>query len=102
MFVAVYMTCSDRKEAEKISRILVEKRLVACVNIIPGIKSICRWNNKIEKSDETLIIGKTRESLKQEIIKIVKEIHSYEIPCITFLPVTGDIDYLEWVENETK
>jgi periplasmic divalent cation tolerance protein len=102
MFVAVYITCSGEKEAEKIGRILVEKKLVACVNIIPNIKSIYRWNNKIEKSNETLIFGKTRESLKNRIIKTVKENHSYEVPCITFLPVTGDIDYLKWVENETK
>jgi len=101
-FVAAYITCRDEKEAEDISLILLEKRLIACANVFP-CKSMYRWKGRVEKSKEFLIIAKTTASKKKEIVKEVKKAHSYDVPCINFLPVEiGNAEYGKWIEKETK
>jgi periplasmic divalent cation tolerance protein len=90
-------------EAEKIGSMLVEKRLAACVNIFEKMTSIYRWEGKIHKEEETVIIAKTRTGLIDELTAKVREIHSYVVPCIVSLPVTGgNPDFLSWIEDETK
>ena len=102
-FVTVYMTCKDEKEAEKIVKVLVEKRLAGCVNIVPSIKSIYWWNGKITKDNESLLLAKAPARNKKKIIETVKKNHSYTTPCINFLPVEiGNPDFRKWLENETK
>lgn len=102
-FIVVFVTCSSPEEAEKIGNSLVGKRLVACVNIIPRIKSIFHWKGKIAKEKEVLLIGKSRMELFDSIQNEVKELHSYEVPEIVALPVeAGSEDYLEWVKEETQ
>ncbi len=97
-FVAVYVTCKDEKEAEKIGRILVAERLAGCVNIIPGIKSIYRWQGKIVKDNEALLVAKTTARNKKKIVQAVKKNHSYKVPCINFLPVEiGNANYGRWL-----
>ena len=99
----VYMTTSDKTEALKIGRTLVEERLVACVNVIDNMTSVYWWEGKIEDSAEAVLIAKTKESLVEAVINRVKELHSYSCPCVVALPIQdGNADYLEWIEKETR
>lgn len=99
----LYVTCKNREEAVAIGRALVESRLAACVNILPGMHSLYRWKNKIESSEETVLIVKTRHALTDVVTRRIKELHSYEIPCILNIPVEGGSDaYLQWILRETE
>ncbi len=99
---AIYITTKDETEARKIGRVLVEEKLAACVNIHP-IKSIYRWQGDIQEEDEVAMLVKTRAELAEDVIARVKELHSYEVPCIISLPIVeGHPDYLKWIEESTK
>lgn len=101
MYSLVYITTSGMEESEKIANVLVEEKLAGCTNIIPSIKSIYLWKGEIESDFESIIIVKTKVSNVENIIKRVKEIHSYDIPCILAIPIIeGSKDYLEWLECE--
>jgi periplasmic divalent cation tolerance protein len=81
---------------------LLKQRKVACINIIPGVNSLFWWQEKIDSAEESLLVIKTRSVLLNEIIQLVKEIHSYDVPEIIALPIIGgNRDYLEWIDNET-
>ena len=93
-----YITCSKRKEASKIARFLLKKKLIACANIINNLESIFFWKGKIRKSKEVLVVGKTMNKNVQKIIKGVKKIHSYEVPCVIFFDIkNGNTDFLKWI-----
>jgi len=99
MFSIVYITAGDMEEAKKIGRKLVEERLAACANIFP-IASIYRWKGKIEDANEFGIIVKTKTEKVKELEKRVKELHSYEVPCVvSFRIEEGSKDYLDWIEE---
>ena len=99
-YAICYITASSDKEVEKIADMLLEKRLIACANMFP-IKSKYWWKGKIVKSKEVLMFCKTQMSKSQEIIKEVRKIHSYDTPCINFIPVgKGSPDFLKWVDKE--
>lgn len=101
--VLAYITAKDKAEASLLSEMILKNRLAACVNKIEGIHSTYWWENKIEKSEEILLIVKTRESLKEALIETVKRYHSYECPCVLFLPVQGgNRPYLDWLIRETQ
>lgn len=101
--ILVYMTVETTEEAEKIASHLVEKRLAACANMIEGMKSIYWWQDKIEKSNEVVLIVKTKASLFEELTEEVKKLHSYSCPCIVSVPITdGNNDFLSWIDKETK
>ena len=101
-YCSIYITTGDEDEARRIGRTLVEERLAACVNILP-IKSIYRWEDDVEEEDETVMFVKTRAELADKVIERVKELHSYEVPCIVSLPIAkGNPDYLKWVEESTN
>lgn len=97
MFSIVYITAGSMDEAKSIGRVLVEERLAACVNIFP-IASIYRWKDNIEESGEFVMLVKTVTGKVKEIEKRVKQLHSYEVPCIiSFKMDSGSEDYLKWI-----
>lgn len=100
--VIIFVTAGSEQEAASISRALVEEGLVACANIIPRIRSLYRWKEKIWDEKETLIVIKSREALFERIRSRVKELHSYEVPEITAIKIDkGDSDYMQWIESVT-
>lgn len=102
-FVAGFITTGDLEGARKIARVLLEKRLVACCNIVPKIESLYWWKGSIEDEKEALIILKTRKEKTEEIIKEVKKIHSYEVPAVDFVGISaGSREFLEWIGKEAK
>ena len=100
--LVVLITASDEEEAAKIAQILVEEKLVACVNIVPGLRSIYTWQGEIEDEAEALMLCKTRNDLFDSLQKRVKELHSYTVPEIIGLPVVaGSDDYVGWIREVT-
>ncbi|MDP8212290.1 MAG: divalent-cation tolerance protein CutA [Candidatus Zapsychrus exili] len=103
MYIVVFVTTKDRKEAKKISDLLIEKKLVACVNIVDKISSIFWWEGKVSKEDEALLIMKTKEDCFQEIVEEVKAQHSYDVPEIIAIPIiNGNKDYLDWINDSIR
>jgi len=102
-FIQIYWTCGSLDEARKISRQLVERRLVACANIIPWVESIFMWNQQLDTCQETKVIFKTRaecfEGVKSFILKHAK----YEVPELLKIEIAdGNAQYLEWVAENTS
>jgi len=101
--IVAIITAPGYDEAHKIAEALVCQGKAACVNIVPKASSIFRWRGKIEEAEESLLLVKTRAELFPEVVRVVKEIHSYEVPEIIALPVVdGDADYLAWLAKETE
>ncbi len=101
----VYITTESEEEASRIGKAIVEQKLAACVNIIPGMQSIYRWKGEIEEASETVLIAKTHTSRIKELTKLVKDMHNYECPCIVAFPLSedkGNSEYLEWLFQESK
>jgi periplasmic divalent cation tolerance protein len=100
--VLVYTTWPSIVEAERAGRAMVERRLAACVNILPGMISHYWWEGKIERAEEAVMIVKTRAALAAQVGKAVKELHSYQTPAIMVLLVESvDADYHAWIVKET-
>jgi periplasmic divalent cation tolerance protein len=101
--VFVYTTYPSVVEAERAGRAIVERRLAACVNILPGMISHYWWEGKVERGEEAVMIFKTRASLAEAVRAAVKETHSYTTPAILVLPLEGgDPSYLNWLMSETE
>jgi periplasmic divalent cation tolerance protein len=101
--VFVYTTYPSIVEAERAGRALVERRLCACVNIVPGMISYYWWAGAIERGEEVTMIIKTRASLAEKARAAVKEMHSYETPSILVIPIESvDPDYHAWIVAETE
>jgi periplasmic divalent cation tolerance protein len=99
----LYITASSVDEAELIGRTLVAERLVACANLVPGVRSFYQWDGKVQDGEEVLVLCKTRTDLAEGAIARVKALHSYDCPCIVALPIeTGNPDYLDWIKSETQ
>ncbi|MEF9437814.1 MAG: divalent-cation tolerance protein CutA [Candidatus Mariimomonas ferrooxydans] len=100
--IVVLITAPKEEEAVKIAKVLVEKRLAACVNMIKDIRSIYRWQGKIEDDTEILLIVKTKKRLFEALATEVKRIHSYTVPEIIALPIVQGLeDYLKWLSEST-
>jgi periplasmic divalent cation tolerance protein len=100
--IVVFITASDEDAAVKIARSLVEAKLAGCVNIIKNIRSVYRWEETVEDEPEVLMVAKTRKALFDELMKKVKELHSYTVPEIIALPIVeGSEDYLQWLRDVT-
>ncbi|MDD5454998.1 MAG: divalent-cation tolerance protein CutA [Candidatus Ratteibacteria bacterium] len=102
-FIIILITVPTKKEAKKISDKLLQEKLAACVNIIKGVNSSFWWKNKIETANEFLLTVKTRSKFFNDIVKVVKSLHSYDIPEIIAVPIINvNKDYLNWIKNSLK
>lgn len=102
-FRIVFITAGDAAQAEELARGLVEARLAACVNIVPGVTSFYRWQGEMQKDQELLLIAKTRFDRLEALAKFVKERHSYEVPeTIAVTVVGGNAAYLDWLTDSVK
>jgi periplasmic divalent cation tolerance protein len=101
-YIVVLVTAKSDKEGVKIGQALLEEKLAACVNIVPGLKSIFRWKGKISTEEEVLLLIKTKDTLFEKLKKRVIELHSYEVPEIIALGIlAGNEKYLDWIGKET-
>ncbi len=98
----IYITAADADEAKALGRALVEARLAACANVLPGIVPIFRWEGEVQEGSEAALIAKTRTDLVERVIELVKERHSYDCPCVVALPIeAGNPAFLDWIAEET-
>ena len=98
----VLVTCGSIAEARRIGRNVVEKRLAACANLVPGVESIYRWKGKVERAREVLVIIKTNANRLPELEREVNRTHSYNVPEFLVLPiVAGSRNYLAWLQEST-
>ena len=96
--IVVFMTAADAEEAGRLAETLVEKRLAACVQILPEMDSVYRWRGKLERQREVLLIAKTISSKFEELEREVRARHSFETPEIVAFPLSaGSLPYLEWL-----
>ena len=101
--VLVYVTASSREEAETIARAAVGDRLAACANLLSDVTSFFWWGGGVQAEREVSLILKSREDLVEPLTAKIKELHSYDCPCVVALPITqGNPDFLEWIAAETK
>tara|TARA_Y100000310_G_scaffold130550_1_gene129722 strand:+ start:63 stop:368 length:306 start_codon:yes stop_codon:yes gene_type:complete len=99
--IFVYVVCKDKEEANKIGKLLVKKKRVACANTFP-ISSFYNWENKLIEDDEFVLLLKTVSNRYKELEKEIKEIHSYDIPAIIKINVEANSTYENWVSDNTK
>ena len=100
--ISVLVTCPNTKVGEKIGRTLVDERLAACVNILPGLTSIYRWQGKVCRDAEILLLIKTHRTRLPALNRRVKSLHPYSVPEIIALPILGgSAPYLSWVRDST-
>jgi len=101
-YITVFITAPNEEEAARISHAIVGERLAACVNIIRSVRSIYRWQGRIEDEQEVLMFVKTKRTLFERLQGRVKELHSYAVPEIIGLAVVeGSKQYLDWLGQET-
>jgi len=99
-YVVIFSTCANKKEAGRIADNLVKNKLVACVNIIDRVESVFWWQGKTDSAKEALLVIKSKQSKLNKIIKLVKSLHSYQVPEIIALPIMGGYKpYLEWIDE---
>jgi periplasmic divalent cation tolerance protein len=97
----IYVTTASSDEAVRIAEAVVTERLAACANILEGVSSIFHWNGKLCREKETVLILKTTEEKAESLTARIKELHSYECPCIVILPIEGGHEpFLKWVASE--
>jgi periplasmic divalent cation tolerance protein len=97
-FQIIISTCADREQAERIAHSLLELHLAACINILPGVQSIYRWQGRVESAAEVLMLIKTGTPLVDEVQSTIASLHSYEVPEFLVLSVSsGSEPYLAWL-----
>lgn len=102
-YIQLYTTAPSRDEAERIARMLVERRLAACVQVLGPITSTYRWQGAIETSQEWLCLAKSRSGLFDAMEKAIRQIHPYQVPEILVVPIlAGTADYLAWLGEQTE
>lgn len=101
-YIIILCTTNSKDSAETIATYIIKENLAACVNIIPKITSIYKWENKIEKDEEFLMLIKTKKDLFNKVKEKIKIIHPYEVPEIISVEISeGNTDYLKWINNIT-
>jgi periplasmic divalent cation tolerance protein len=102
-FLVVLCTCPTREVASAIATAVLEERLAACVNQLPGIKSLYRWEGRIEDDEELLLLIKTTSQLFPALEEMIRDLHPYDVPEIIGLPLTvGSKDYFAWIRNSVR
>jgi periplasmic divalent cation tolerance protein len=102
-YCTVLITASSSEEAATIARALVDKMLAACVSIIPGVRSVFRWQGNISEEEEHLLIAKSKVEQFNAIEKLARELHSYDVPEIICIPiVAGSEPYLHWIKESVS
>lgn len=101
-YISIFVTVPNTKPADKIISCLLESKLVACVSIIPKIKSVYWWKNKICKNNEQLLVMKAIKSNFNKIVKEIEKIHPYEVPEIVCIDITANKNYLSWIKEYAK
>ena len=100
--IVVLSTCASEDEALRIAEELIRRRLAACVNLLPRVRSIYHWKGAVEEQEEILMIIKTARSQFERLRTELSQLHSYEVPEIIALPIVdGAPSYLEWIDRET-
>jgi periplasmic divalent cation tolerance protein len=100
--VSVWVTAADAGSAEALGRAVVEERLAACANVLPGLVSIYRWEGVVQRDAEAGLLLKTREDLAERLAARLAELHDYDVPCIVAWPIAhGSAAYLAWVRAQT-
>ncbi len=101
-FCLLYSTFASADEAFSVASSLVEKRLAACANVHGGVRSVYRWQGKVEQAAEAVLVAKTSRGKVDAAIAEVKRLHSYEVPCIIACPIeAGFAPFLQWIADET-
>jgi periplasmic divalent cation tolerance protein len=100
--IVVFSNCGSAEEAERVARHLVDTRTAACVNIVPGVRSIYRWKGAVEEASEWTLLIKTRRALVEQVIRELQKVHSYEVPEVVAIQVVDGLEgYLRWIDDET-
>ena len=101
--IVVLTTCAEESDAERMARALVDARLAACVNVVPGVRSFYHWKGKTESTEEYLLIVKTSRDLFGALRTEMEKLHPYELPELLALPViAGAEDYLSWLQSNLR
>ncbi len=99
----MYITCAGADEAEALGRALVEERLAACANVLPGVRSVYRWQGALQRDAEAALLLKTRAALFEPLERRVRELHGYEAPCVVAWPIASASEpYARWVLKQTR
>ena len=99
----VFITAAGSDEARRIAKTLVEERLAACVNVVESCRSVYRWKGEIVEDDEAMMFAKTRRGDFDALVRRVRELHSYEVPEIIFVPlIAGEGRYLQWIQTNVS
>lgn len=102
-FVTIYVTCASESEAETIAKAVLEARLAACANILPGVRSLYHWQGQVAEDTEIALLLKARAADFEAVSGVIKQHHSYEVPCIVAWPLeVVDASYAQWLEAETN
>ena len=102
-YTVLFITIAPTEEAQRISRMLLKQKKITCVNIALWVSSFFWWQDKIDSAQASLLIAKTKASQLTELVRMVKELHSYDAPEIIAIPIVGgNQDYLDWISNEVK
>jgi periplasmic divalent cation tolerance protein len=101
--IVIFITTGNNGEARQVAEALLEQRKAACVTIVPTVTSLFWWEDRIDSDQESLLIVKSKASLLDEIVSLVKGVHSYDVPEVIALPIIGgNSDYLNWIGEQTQ
>ena len=101
--LVVLITTGSQEEADRIAQALVGEMLAACVNIVPGVTSVYRWEGAVQRDQEWLLVVKSRREVLEDLVQRVQALHSYDVPEVVALPLSGGSEaYLQWIDGEVR